>query len=205
MTPASARSLLRSTLRVALAVMCIQFTACGGDATSHDTTSASSAPVGDTAADPSASAPARPADGRPAPRSLRFGRRPIVLLWTNGDGARAFEIYFRMTRRLGTSERVIVRLEGISDYDTTGTGYDQFAAPSCYAADNANRRHWPPPLLNARAGDPLRVTIEVPKRRAKVTATTPLQLARPTDPAPGAASSFWFRRLDCRPAEGASG
>lgn len=202
MTPApSARSPLRPTLRVALAVMCIPFTACGGDATSHDTTSASPAPVGDTAADPAASSPARTAAERPAPRPLRFGRPPIVLLWTNGEGARAFEIYLRMTRRLGTRERVIVRLEGISDYDTSGTGYDQFAAPSCYAADNANRRHWPPSLRSARAGDPLRVTIEVPARRAKVTTTTPLQLARPTDPAPGAASSFWFRRLGCRPAE----
>lgn len=129
----------------------------------------------------------------------RFARRPVVVPWRSAAAPTGYQIYIRLTRRLDESERIVVRLEGVSDYDLNGNGYDEFVRPACYSLDNTNRDDWPPKLRRPSAGERVRVAVRIRGVREILRARVPLHRARPDDPAPGAGSPSWYRWLRCRP------
>lgn len=142
---------------------------------------------------------ASPRQARRDRATPRFERRPVVVLWRSAVVPTGYQIYFRLTRRLEESERIVVRLEGVSDYDLSGNGYDEFVRPACYSLDNTNQDDWPSRLRRPMAGERVRIAVRIRGVLEPLRARVPLQRARPNDPAPGAGSPFWYRWLGCRP------
>lgn len=140
---------------------------------------------------------ARPTDSSRA-RRWHLVKRPIVVVSLRDDAPPSYEVYFRLDHALSTrSQAVIVRLNGTSNYDTSGTGYDGSNPPHCYAKGIDNFKDFPRSLLHPRAGDRMTVALHFRRPpRNSLTARVPLQLARPTDP-PVVPSPGWWRLLGC--------
>jgi hypothetical protein len=123
----------------------------------------------------------------------------VVVSEPSGARAPSYEVYFRLDHSLPTRQHaVIVRLNGVSNFDTSATGYEGSAPPSCYTKAIDNFKDFPRSLRHPRAGDAMRVTLRFrspPKNT--VTARVPLQVAGPQDPGWGVADPHRLRALGC--------
>jgi hypothetical protein len=140
------------------------------------------------------------ATATPSPRAWHLIRRPIVVVSRpQGADAPSYEVYFRLDHPLPSRRQaVLVRLNGVSNFDTSGTGYDGFTAPSCYTKAIDNFKDFPGSLRRPRADD--RMTVSLRFRtppRGTVTAHVPLQVAGPQDPGWDTADPARLRALGC--------
>jgi len=98
----------------------------------------------------------------PVPKRIQLARPPIVVAFLGaGDSQPSYTVYvrlrggFRPTRK----RRLLVRLEGLSNFDTSGLGVDAQEDARCYAKGIDNFKQFPSALRHPRLGDLLRVSI----------------------------------------------
>jgi hypothetical protein len=134
-----------------------------------------------------------------SPNAWQLVRRPIVTVAEPvGETEPAYRVYFRVDRPLARRhDAVLVRLNGISSYNTTGTGYDTAARRHCYTKLIDNFKAFPRSLRHPRAGDVMRVTLRFRRPpRNTVVAHVPLQVASPSVPV-DASDPRRLRALGC--------
>ncbi len=133
-------------------------------------------------------------------RAWHLVERPIVVVsQPRGAKAPSYEVYFRLDHPLPRGRQaVLVRLNGVSNLDTSGTGYDGMTPPSCYTKALDNFKDYPRSLRRPRAGDPMKVSLRFrTPPRTTVTAHVPLQVAGPGDPGWDTADPARLRALGC--------
>src|SRR2546423_2441512 len=168
---------------------------CGGGAPSHE--QGTQPPARLPVSPPATAVPVSPASG-----PYRFVGRPIVVRWTaRGNTPPAYEIYFRLNRAL-TRRRlaVTVSLEGLDgSSEPNGLGYEDSAAPHCYAKGIDDVIDLPASLRRSRPGQRVTVNLDIlAPRRGALGARVALLPRRADDTAPGDSSADWFHRLVSR-------
>jgi hypothetical protein len=92
----------------------------------------------------------------------------------------------------------LVTLNGVSNYDTSGTGYDGSIRPHCYTKAIDNFKDFPRSMLRPRAADLVTVSLRFRRPpRNRISARVPLQIAGPGDPGWSSPSSERLRMLGC--------
>jgi hypothetical protein len=127
-------------------------------------------------------------------------KRPIVVVSRPvGTDEPGYLVYFRLDHPLATRhDAVLVRLDGVSNYNTSGTGYDGSTGPRCYTKAIDNFKDFPRSLLKPRAADLLTVSLRFRRPpRNTITARVPLQVAGPGDSPTLVPSSGRLRTLGC--------
>jgi hypothetical protein len=176
------RWLLRA---IATAFLGAALTGCGGETSHHPATRPSVlvAPVSSR-----------------SPRPWHLVKRPIVVVSRPaGADEPRYLVYFRLDHALATRhDAVLVRLNGVSNYNTSGTGYDGSAGSHCYTKAIDNFKDFPRSLLRPRAADLLTVSLRFRRPPGNTTtARVPLQVAGPADPGWSAPSPARLRTLGC--------
>lgn len=146
---------------------------------------------------------AKGADAATTRAPIRFVGKPIVVVWTKGTPRPEYplyEVYFRLSRRLTLRQRLIVELNGLSNYDTNGFGYDdRNDGPSgsrCYAKGISNTDDYPASLKHMPHAVRVRVRFDAEHR--SITAAAILRAQTRDDPSPGATLGRWYKQLGCR-------
>jgi hypothetical protein len=140
-----------------------------------------------------------PASSR-SPPPWRLVKRPIVVVSRPaGADEPRYLVYFRLDHALASRhDAVLVALNGVSNYNTSGTGYDGSVGRRCYTKAIDNFKDLPRSLLRPRAAD--LVTVSLRFRRPPgntITTSVPLQVAGPADPGWSAPSAARLRTLGC--------
>jgi hypothetical protein len=133
-------------------------------------------------------------------RPWRLVKRPIVVVWQPADSrSPSYEVYIRLDHALATKhDAVLIELNSVSNYNTSGTGYDGSVRPHCYTKGIDNFRDFPKSLRTPRAGDLVTVTLRFRRPPRNILRTrVPLQVSRPGDAAPPTPNPGWLRMLGC--------
>jgi len=192
-----------------VALLTGQLLGCGGsvsDQTSNRTlpeNSSQAAPLGrepsvqrQTAENPKRS-PAK------SDRAWKLAARPVVVAFLTANPP-PYTVYFKLTRKLPPgANAVIVTLEGVGDYNVSGTGYDHFTPGNCYTWGldyGGSGGNIPASLRRPNAARALRVKLRFLQsgKNVIVRSVTP-QSAVPEEVfgEVGSASAVRLRRLGC--------
>jgi hypothetical protein len=182
-----------------VSLTCAAVLGCGGrDASTPAARADAQRAVGVTAA--AQTRTTRPGSRGPSSRRpWHLVRPPIVTVAEPaGETEPAYRVYFRVDRALATRhDAVLVRLNGIASYNTSGTGYDTAARRHCYTKLIDNFKAFPRSLRHPRAGDVMTVTLRFRRPpRNTIVAHVPLQVASASVPA-DASDPGRLRALGC--------
>lgn len=132
----------------------------------------------------------------------RFVGAPIVVWWVgNGGPPPAYEVYFRLNRRLPDLKPAVqIRLDGLrAPSFPNGLGYEHDRPRRRCCAKGVNSfSSYLRSLFSGVPGQVVTVDIRVPgNRSSRMVARVPLRRMRRDDPAPGTATDAWFDVLGC--------
>jgi hypothetical protein len=142
--------------------------------------------------------PSGPAAGARSSASFRLVRAPLVAIFPTA--VPGFWVYYRLNRRLGRHEKVVVQLDDTTANTPIAGGRDlQTKHGYCYATHfDIPPSSMGPQLLNARAGDRVTLLIrDISKHggAASIRLRVRSMLPREQEDAPDAG---WFSALGCR-------
>ncbi len=129
--------------------------------------------------------------------SWRFARRPLVVAVSHRGGTLGVDVYFKLNHKLTAGHRAVVSVNGVSNYDVSGTGYDS-AAGSCYFKLLDNTKQFPSSLRHLKAGQSLHVVVRIAHAvPSTLSARVPAAIGLPGEDE-AVPASIWLKRLGCR-------
>jgi hypothetical protein len=127
----------------------------------------------------------------------RFARRPLVVALPHRGGSPGLGVYFKLNHKLTSGHRIVVSVNGVSNYDLSGTGYDSVVG-TCYFKLLDNTEKFPRSLRRIKAGQPVRVAVRIARASpSTLSARVPAAVALPNEDE-DVPSSIWLKKLACR-------
>jgi hypothetical protein len=129
--------------------------------------------------------------------SWKFERRPLVVAVPHRGEIPGLDVYFKLNHKLTAGHHVVVSVNGASNYDVSGTGYDSVAG-RCYFKLLDNTQQFPRSLRRVKAGQSVRVVVRITRAvPSTLSARVPAAIALPgeDEDLPG---PIWLKKLGCR-------